>query len=127
MSQGRAFGVEVRDGVFFCTAMASDGTVRAMRVFPPGPGGVTQFLRFVERHHSGNRKPMIGIVDRTSVEGAADRLAEAMQREGFLVCPVIGEVLAGAVRGVPLDGGRTSRRAARAMLRRGVSGGSGGK
>lgn len=127
MSQGRVFGVEARDGVFFCTAMASDGTVRAMQVFPPGPGGVAQFLRFVERHHGGSRKPMIGIVDRTSVEGASARLAEAMQREGFRVCPVISEVLAGAVRGVPLDGGRTSRRAARAMLRRRAHGGSDGR
>lgn len=120
MSQGRVFGVEARDGVFFCTAMAADGTVRAMRVFPPGPRGVAQFKRFVDCHRSGDQQPMVGMVDRTSSEAAASRLVEAMRQEGCRVCPVIGEMVCGTVRG-PLDGGRTSRRAARAMLRKGAA------
>jgi type II secretory pathway pseudopilin PulG len=98
--------------------MAADGTVRAMRVFPPGPRGVAQFKRFVDDHRSGDQPPVVGMVDRTSSEDAAGRLVEAMRREGCRVRPVAGESLGGTVCGVALDGGRTSRRAARAMLPR---------
>ncbi len=116
------FGVEARDGVFFCAAMAEDGTVRAMRVFPPGSRGVEQFVRFAARQGPARQPPVIGLLDRTSGPAGVRDLAEAFRREGFQVCPVNGETLAGSCPavGLALDGGRNSRRAARAMLAAGV-------
>ena len=112
------FGVEARDGVFFCTAMAEDGTVREMRVFPPGDRGVAQFVRFASRQGPARQPPVIGLVDRTSSAAGVQGLAEALRQEGFHVCPVNNEPLVGSggATGLALDGGRNSRRAARAML-----------
>jgi hypothetical protein len=107
------FGVEARDGVFFCTAMAEDGTVRAMRVFPPGSRGVKQFVHFAARQGPARQPPMIGLLDGTSGRDGVRELAEAFRQEGFEVCPVHGEPPVG---GLALDGGRNSRRAARALL-----------
>lgn len=119
------FGVEARDGAFFCTAMAGDGTVRAMRVFPPGRRGVLQFVRFAARQGPAEEPPVIGLIDRMSSPAGGLELAEAFRHEGFRVCAVNGEPLAGspAAAGLALDGGRNSRRAARAILRPGRSGG----
>jgi hypothetical protein len=112
----RVFGVEVRDGVFFCTVMAADGTVRAMRVFPPGQRGVNQFLRFAARQGLDNGHPRVGLLDLTSGPGGGG-LARALEQEGFRVCPVCGELPAGrAAAGLALNGGRSSSRAARALL-----------
>ncbi len=113
------FGVEARDGAFFCTAMAGDGTVRAMRVFPAGRQGVRQFVRFAARQGPAEESPMIGLLDRMSSPSRGRELADAFRREGFRVCPVNGEPLAGSPSacGLALDGGRNSRRAARAILR----------
>lgn len=120
------YGVEVRDGVFFCTAMAGDGTVRAMRVFPPGPRGVAQFVRFAARLGPAEQPPVIGLLDRTSGPTVGPDLTEAFEREGFRVCAVNGEPLSGSgcVRGLALDGGRNSRRLARSILRPGRRGGN---
>ncbi len=119
------YGVEVRDGAFFCTAMAEDGTVKAMRVFPSGPRGVTQFVRFAARLGPVEKPPVIGLLDRTSQPTGGRDLAEAFEREGFRVCPVNGEPLFGArsTGGLALDGGRNSRQAARAILRPDRAGG----
>jgi hypothetical protein len=121
------FGVEARDGMFFCTAMAGDGTVRAMRVFPPGARGVMQFVRFAARQGPSLQPPVIGLLDRTSGPVGGRDLAEAFRREGFQVCPVNGERVAGSNTAVgrALDGGRNSRRAARAVLQPGRPGGGG--
>jgi len=117
----RVFGVEVRDGVFFCTVMAADGTVRAMRVFPPGQRGVTQFLRFAAHQGLAGDHPRVGFLDRTSGPDGGG-LARALEQEGFRVCPVCGEAPTGrAAANLALDGGKNSRRAARALLRVGTA------
>jgi len=120
------YGVEARDGVFFCTSMALDGSVGAMRVFPPGRRGVAQFVRFASQQGPAEEPPVIGLIDRMSGPAGGLNLAEAFRREGFQVCAVTGEPLAGspAAGGLALDGGRNSRRAARAILRSGRPGGS---
>ncbi len=117
MRDRRVFGVEVRDGVFFCTVMAADGSVRAMRVFPPGPRGVTQFIRFAAHQGPVEDHPLVGLLDRTSGPDGGG-LARALEREGFRVCPVCGEAPSGrAAACLALDGGKNSRRAARAAIR----------
>jgi hypothetical protein len=115
------YGVEARDGAFFCTAMDGDGTVMAMRVFPSGHRGVLQFARFAARQGPAGKPPVIGLIDRMSSPAGSLELAEAFRREGFRVCAVGGGPLAGSLEagGLALDGGRNSRRAARAILQPG--------
>lgn len=112
------YGVEARDGAFFCTAMAGDGRVEAMRVFPTGRRGVAQFVQFAARQGPGQEQPVIGLIDRMSGSDGGEALAEAFRRKGFQVRSVSGERLAGmtATGGLALDGGRNSRRAAQAIL-----------
>ncbi len=86
-----------------------------------------QFVRFAARLGPAEKPAVIGLLDRTSGPTAGQDLAEAFEREGFRVCPVNGERVAGSNTAVgrALDGGRNSRRAARAVLQPGRPGGGG--